>query len=284
MFNEMPIKYKDSLEKIGLAILTSGVFAAVLKSFQFTGVFKKEIEEVMLTNNFLEKRNDVENLWQAVSTNLFKKKFPEIKDELLSLILNDYFPTNQTYYYESVIYTIDIEKITEDNIIHFTQNVYVKGIKQEGEEQKETTICRTISVESGQNPDKYHCELLQIISNGEKLNLDDDVLKKEKYENGDLKLKVDLPIGDQRIFELETKEKRMYSIKDDNTKLFTVRVLTKEIHVSISYPENVKVLFFPLGVVKPFVDLHVDHKNRITKVNRNLILPHQGFGLTFDLV
>ena len=76
----------------------------------------------------------------------------------------------------------------------------------------------------------------------------------------------------------------MYSINDYNTKLFTVRVLTKEIHVSISYPENVKVLFFPLGVVKPFVDLHVDHKNRITKVNRNLILPHQGFGLTFDLV
>ena len=34
------IKY--ILEKIGLAVLSSGVFALVLKSIQFTGIFKEE--------------------------------------------------------------------------------------------------------------------------------------------------------------------------------------------------------------------------------------------------
>ena len=277
------VRYQDVLEKIGLAILTSGVFAAILKSFQFTGVFKKEIEEVMLTNNFLEKRNDLEELWQAISTNLFNTKFPEVKDELLSLILNDYFPTNQPYYYERVVYTINIESI-EDNIIEFTQNIYVKGIKHDGEEKNHTKIFRTISVESSQNPDNYLCEMLSITTNSVKQNLDSYVLEKTVMDNGDLQMSADIEIGEEKTFTIETKERRKYSIKDDNTKLFTVRLLTKEMDVSVSYPPNVKVLFFPLGVVKPFVDLHVDHNNRICKVNRNLILPHQGFGLTFDLI
>lgn len=284
ILSEKNYRYNDLCEKIGIAILTSGAFAGILKSFQFTGVFKKEIEEVMLTNKFLEKRNDVEELWHSISTNLFNTKFPEIKDELLSVILNDYFPTNQAYYYENIVYTINVDSISEENVIEFTQNIYLKGIKQEGEENKTTEISRTISVEKSQNPDNYHCEMLSVVINGIKQDLKGDILCKESLENGDLKISVKLNIGEEKAFEIETKEKRKYSIKDDNTKLFTVKVLAKEMNVSVSYPDNVKVLFFPLGVVKPFVDLHVDHPNRITKVNRNLVLPHQGFGLTFDLI
>src|SRR5690606_3278175 len=84
------IKYQGISEKIGITILSSGVFAAVLKSFQFIGLFRKELEKIILDNKFIEKRNDLPELWKQISSNLYQQKFPLISENLQNIILEKY--------------------------------------------------------------------------------------------------------------------------------------------------------------------------------------------------
>lgn len=99
-WQDISLYFQNILEKIGLAVLSSGVFAAVLKSLQFTGIFKKEIEKIVLGTKFVENRNDLPKLWKKVSKSVYEKKFPDISDELDDLILESYLPTKQKYYYQ----------------------------------------------------------------------------------------------------------------------------------------------------------------------------------------
>lgn len=68
---------QELINKIGFTMLTSGVFAAIMKSFQFIGIFKQEIENVILESKFIEKRNDLPELWKKISQCIYKEKFPE---------------------------------------------------------------------------------------------------------------------------------------------------------------------------------------------------------------
>lgn len=94
--------------------------------------------------------------------------------------------------------------------------------------------------------------------------------------------KSSLTVENKKTFELEIKEEREICIKDDNIKLFRVNSITKEMDVNVSYPENLLVTFFNVGVVKRFQPKHIDSKNSISRIHKSgLILPHQGFGLSF---
>jgi len=114
-------KINEILEKFGFAIFSSGVFAAVLKSIQFTGLFKEEIEKVILGTDFIKNRRDLPALWKAISQTIYKRKFPKISDELENRILNTYFPTKTEYYYEDYIVTVNIEDLDEDFVVTYTQ-------------------------------------------------------------------------------------------------------------------------------------------------------------------
>lgn len=45
-------------------MLSSGIFTAILKSLQFTGIFKEEISKVMVGTDFIKNRNDLPELWK----------------------------------------------------------------------------------------------------------------------------------------------------------------------------------------------------------------------------
>lgn len=272
------IKVNTGLEKVGLTILTSGVFAAVLKSFQFIGVFKKEIENVILDSSFLTKRSDLDDLWKKISKIIYNKKFPEISDDLESIILNSYFPTNHEYYYEDAIITINVEELDVNDNIKYTQTIKFKVVLAENID--EISMVQNYTVDKIDNV---------AVSNSERIfyKIDgvDNMDKMEVIETEtDFKIQRDctLKISGKKSFILEIKEKRQYCIKNDNVKLFRVNSITKEMDVSISYPDNVHITFFNVGVIKRFEPKHIENKNTICRIHKNgLILPHQGFGLTF---
>lgn len=157
-------------EKMGLTILSSGVFAVILKSFQFTGLFREEIEKVILSSKFLEKRNDLPELWKLISSQIYKQKFPEINEDLQSIILDEYFPVSHKVYYENMIFTINIDEITADNVIKFTQTVYIKGKKQDNSNIDKLKKC--VKVELSQNPVNYKFEKLRYRINGKDVDLE----------------------------------------------------------------------------------------------------------------
>ena len=83
-------------------------------------------------------------------------------------------------------------------------------------------------------------------------------------------------------FTVEMKDAREYNILEDNVKILRTSAITKEMNVSITYPDNMHVQFFNIGVITPFEKLHIDHKNCISRTHKEgLILPKQGFGISF---
>ncbi|KKX48754.1 hypothetical protein L950_0219440 [Sphingobacterium sp. IITKGP-BTPF85] len=84
-------KWNEILQKIGFISLTSGIFAGVLKSIQFTGLFQEELQKIVSGSEFLKNRKDLQDLWKEISKIIYSKKFPEISEELEDTILNSYF-------------------------------------------------------------------------------------------------------------------------------------------------------------------------------------------------
>ncbi len=122
-FSPFTENWNKLIEKIGFIALTSGVFAGVLKSIQFTGLFKDELQKVISGSDFLNNRKDLPELWKTVSKTLSSQKFPEISDLLEDRILETYFPTNINHYNEDLVVTIIIHEISDDLVIHYTQTI-----------------------------------------------------------------------------------------------------------------------------------------------------------------
>lgn len=277
-WNVYNLYWQDIFEKVGLSVLSSGVFAAVLKSLQFSGIFKKEIADIVLSTDFLEKRNDLPELWKRISKGIYQKKFSEISDEIENVVLGAYFPTKYQYYYKDFRYTLNIEELSDDDIIKFTQTISHQVVLQNGVKQANIEHSFVIDKQEGFELLKNKKEYIKI--DGVDILKDVDAVSTEnEFET---KTVYNISIDEKSRFLLETKESREYSMRDDNYKVIRVNTFTKGMDVSVSYPSNMLISFFNIGVIEKFERNHVEHDNRLSRVHKEgLILPFQGFGITF---
>ncbi|MEQ8520256.1 MAG: hypothetical protein RLN79_04985 [Cytophagales bacterium] len=274
--------WKDLSEKIGISVFSSGVFTAVLKSIQFTGIFKKEIESVMLGTDFIKNRNDLPVLWKSVSNAVYKSKFPELSEDLNNLILKNYLPIEDNYYYKDFRVTIAITELTEDDIIKFTQTCIFKVIAL----SKETEVLVKNSIQNDKinGQDTLNEKLSYIKIDGKGVDIS-EIKKDETSTDENNVIDYTIKLKGKLEYLIEKKDVREYSILNDNTKLFRLRHLTKEMDVSISYPDNVNLTFFNIGLANNFEHKHVEHPNYVGRVHKTgVILPHQGFGLAIRKV
>lgn len=277
-WNKLDNDFAQVISKVGFTILTSGVFAAIMKSFQFIGIFKQEIENVILESKFIEKRNDLPDLWKKISRSIYNKKFPEISDDLQEMILSSYFPTNHEYYYEDAIISINIEELDGDENIKYTQSWKFKVVLAEN--INSVTMSQNYTLDKGENVNLSNSERLYYKIDG--IDLMSEMIINDTETDFKINRNYSLKISDKKTFILEVKERRKNCIKNDNIKLFRVNSITKEMDVSISFPDNIRVSFFNVGVVKPFEPKHVDNQNTISRIHKNgLILQCQGFGMSF---
>lgn len=269
------------LEKISFAILSSGVFAAVLKSIQFTGIFKNEIENIILGTDFIENRSEVnqQELWKATSKAIYKKKFPELSSFIEDRILQTYLPITKEYYYRDFVVTVNITEINENLEISYSQTKKYEVVLDESIE--DTVLVSKLTVNQDTNKTDYKNELVFFEVNGKEINVEDY----KTVSNNIVTTKIPLVCENgKKVFKIHSKFERKYSLKNENYKLFRFGTFTKGVDVMISYPENVCVSFFNIGNVNFFEKEHVEVKNQICRSHKNdVILPHQGFGMSFEL-
>lgn len=267
------------LEKTGFAIMSSGVFAAVLKSIQFTGIFKEEIESIMLGTRFIENRSSAsqQKLWKAISKAIYKKKFPELNGLIEDRILATYLPIGHKHYLKNYIVTIKISNITEDFEIEYTQTCKYDVILDKG--INETQIVSNVTVSEQEGSPDFVNKLLFFKVDGE----DVEPIKSFPVSGNKNKISLTVPLAGKKIFKIHSKYERKYSLKKENYKLFRMYSFTKGIEVIISYPKNVSVSFFNVGNVNFFEPQHVDIENQICRSHKDdVILPYQGFGMSFE--
>jgi hypothetical protein len=265
------------IEKLAFALISSGVFAVVLKSIQFTGLFKEEIEKVILGTDFIKNRKDLPELWRSISKEIYKRKFPNISEELENRILGTYFPTNSDFYFEDYIVTINIEEIDKDFNISYTQTCKYNVILDKDIDKTNLTI--KIATHQIEGLPEIINELVFFNINGEAVTslAVDDLIEDNNV------IKHTIPLNGKAPFKIHSKFKRKYSLKDENYKLFRMTTFTKNMDVTISYPDNISVSFFNIGNVNFFEKQHIEIKNQICRSHKNdVILPYQGFGMSFE--
>src|SRR5690606_24219106 len=96
-----------------------------------------------------------------------------------------------------------------------------------------------------------------------------DSLKKEETETEfETCITYSTTVKDKPAFTVKMKDYREYNIFDDNVKILRTSAITKEMNVSITYPENIRVQFFNIGVITEFEKVHVENENCIYRSHK----------------
>jgi hypothetical protein len=261
-------------------MLSSGIFTAILKSLQFTGIFKEEISKVMVGTDFIKNRNDLPELWKEISKTIYNRKFPKISEELENRILQTYFPTNENFYYEDYNVSINIKEINEKFEISYDQVCEYSVILDTNSNIAVLEIESQIS-DDNDSESKYINELEYFMVNGEKLNLEEDSSTRDNPKKTLYKIE----LKNEKQFLIKSKYNRKYPLKNENYKLFRMKHLTKGMFVSINYPKDVRVSFFNIGLINGFTHYNEDFPCHICRIHKNdIILPLQGFGMSFEKI
>ena len=206
----------ELLEKSSFTVLSSGVFAAVLKSIQFTGIFKKVIEEIILGTDFIENRSEEnqQELWKATSKAIYKKKFPELSDFVENRILQTYLPTTKKHYNRDFVITINITEINEDFEISYTQTFKYDIVLDESVNESE--IVSKLSINQDDDESGFKNDVVYYKVNGK------DVVPEEVPNEDENYVVTKVPLiseNENRVFKIQKKVDRKYSLKNENYKL-----------------------------------------------------------------
>src|SRR5690554_949660 len=111
-FNDDNNLIDEILRNSGYSILGTGVFASILKSIQFVGIFKDELNKVVTGDEFIENRKDLPDLWKKITKKVYNEKFPEVSNHLEDMLMTHYLPSNNKHYYRDYTVTIDIHNLS----------------------------------------------------------------------------------------------------------------------------------------------------------------------------
>lgn len=279
-YSPLSEKWNEIFQKIGFISLTSGIFAGVLKSIQFTGLFQEELQKIVSGSEFLKNRKDLQDLWKEISKIIYSKKFPEISEELEDTILNSYFPKEKHHYNQDMIVTINIHDLTDDLLITYTQTIEYFAILDS--EANSSSISYTDTMTDDEGVEEKN-ELLFFKIDDKEVDLVN--CRKKVKESGKIKYIHEVPIEGKDKFKVYIKIKNTYSLKGENVKLLRFNTITKNVDVTVAHNENIQVTFFSVGLINDFEEIHTDIENALSRRHRKgLFLPRQGFGLSFNKI
>ncbi len=98
---------------VGKSILGSGIFLVFLKSIQFLGVFRDEIRKIIYSDEILNRRNDIHEIWKKVTRAVYQSAFPSISSKIEDLIQDKILPRKLNYYHKDLHVVYEINKIDE---------------------------------------------------------------------------------------------------------------------------------------------------------------------------
>ena len=300
----------DAFHRLGSVLLISGFVGTIMKSMQFAGIFKEELEKIIsqeilkevlrvelqeskcdlvtkndlqtglktitMSSRHLKSRDDLEKLWQQISKIIYLKKFPAIKNDSVNSIVGPYTPTKHNFYYENMKFRIAVTQVSEDMYIQYTEILNFDIIMATGntEVELEYTVKNDIS-----ETHKIENELVEAFVDNEVIGMAPETRKIGNSIHTSYKIRIE----GKNKYKVSLKFKKSDSLLTGNYLLYRTQRLTKGMDIDVSYPKDIHVSFFEIGVVGKFEQS--DTENRIIRSHINgVILPEQGAGITFQKV
>lgn len=264
--------WKEIVIKIADVFVIGVIIGYLSNAAQFLGVFKKDLEDIVYGKEFVKRRNDLPTLWDTISKQLMKEKFPAICKELLAVIKDNYLPTNSPIYYNDYHIIEEVSWVDDQKtFIKVTETINFEIIT-DNEAQFELPMSTWLDVE-GLEKGQYSVEIKEFLVNGCKA----ETTISEKIANGQYEHHCKAFLSGSKKYEVEQKREKIYSIEKDYDISFRARYIVNKLEVELKYPDDsLDVNFIARGTTKDFKDIHVT-KGFISKQYKGIILPRQGY-------
>lgn len=288
---------KDTFKEIfsiGLTILGSGIFLAVLKWLQFMDFFQRELLRIidssqfdeklqrliydeLYSDKFLNKQNEesLALLWSRVNRALFNNQFPEALAENVERNMQNTFIRNSklSHYYKNVIYRLNvslesgdflkIRLITEAKIIRsdkskFTYDFNYYALKMNPQDQTTSVEIKQVVIDGR----------IQARTRITDINNDNQITQRFVTEM-EGKTEYDLYADITLIYNLS---------KDSVFTLFSERFIDN-LRVELEIEPSLQAFFLPIGN-ESFMTIP-DPKERIIKAYKEVLFPEKGFRIIF---
>lgn len=277
---ERPIS-KQLFHIAGTTALISGAFASLLKSYQFIGIFKEELADVVTHPEEYLPKSKLQSTWKKIAHKLYCNKFPAINDELQSKIEEYYFPTSHNHYKSD--HTIDLT-VTYDESSNFITVDEITRMTLYPDNNTESFTFRSTSTIPllSENDNQTNYTIIEFTL--DKSNITSTLKSNLNKKRNDKKLKstweVTLPRSDTR-HDICYHLKKIMSLETNPSFGFTTNTFINGLTVIIRYPEQLlDIDFFPVGTLSSFGGLH-SQKGMLTKYYKGLIFPKQGFRIFY---
>lgn len=260
-------KMSDFNKQLGSVLLTSGVFSVMVKSMQFVGIFKDEIIKVIYDPKNLSNRLDLPEIWQKVSTVLFKNKFPKISNKLLKDVKEIYLPTQEVSYYDNAEHIIVFDIVDkESEKIKITDTIILDVVC----ENKNTKTF----YEFGTSKNKvYNYNLLNFSIDGDK-NPKTEIIEKT-INNIDYEIIKSKLTGKEK-YTIEKKSERVICLKEENIFVFNAKKIFNKLKIQIHHDEDIELTLRKSGTLSEF-DLKKSLRRFKEYYIGGLIYPEQGY-------
>jgi hypothetical protein len=284
--------YPKILELLATVLLSGGVFQVLLKSMQYSNVFRSELSEVMaeigivnqkdmLSNvmyepEVLSNRKDLEEIWKKVSKLVYHNNFPEISDLIAGRVLSEYFPKDDNFYYDKFEEEMQISALPDGK--HIEVRSILKFIIKAMDSSQEVNWNYGNEFRKDPADEVARFELEELRINRVSKLTDFPNAIRDIEDGKKLRLDLSLKLEHSKEYEVRLVEKKVYDPAIDGIKDFTSRRFINNLTLNVTYPgESLEVFHSPVGTGTKGTLEQTD--NSLSYFYNDLIFPHQGYRL-----
>lgn len=269
------------VKTIGATCIGSGVFTAVIKSSEYTEIFKNAVGEIIWSKKHIEIRNDKKEIWSTISRLMYDEKFPDISEELESIVTKHYFPVDHNFYITNYEFTINLnDHLMNSDYWEQMETINTTIKPQAANQQISYKLSGKVEIPGDESIDQLtKFETIKITVNGKNENL--NPITSSISENI-LSHSYELCLRYAEEYKITIQRKKVVYKKSNPIKRFFASSITKNFKITVITDQRCSAKLYRMGTIAEFEKVleQLNNGARIsTWVYSGIILPHQGFML-----
>lgn len=262
--------WKEIAIKIGDILVIGVILGYLSNAAQFLGIFKKDLQDIVYGKEFIQQLKDITPLWENITKQMFKNKFPFIHKDFLKVI-NSYLPNQEVSYYNDYEANTTIEWVDRNNgIIRVTD---IRAFELIADNDKEFIFPLTTWT-AVKDMSQFSQEITDLTVNGNSYEPKSNGITND---DGQICNKFEIQLSGSNKYEIKYTRIKQYNIKDDYYIGFRAKYIVNKLRVCLNYPEGLDAMFICRGTQNDFEDIRSVRDRRIEKKYKGLILPRQGY-------
>lgn len=298
-FHEFLFEYNEYiiyLKTISLYAFTAGIFTVSLKYIHYLKIFESEFERIVdsprfneklkktlsaitFSEEFLNKQNDINDIWKKVTLSKYKKEFPEIYDKVQKNVVNELFQDNSlTKYYKNVQISYELELIDEFeiNVKEFSSFTIIRNKTNSFSWDFFVTFARDFEAEQKNESALLDKEKTRI--DGVPIDMSKCKITTEEENDTFINKRFSYDIKGKKEYHIERCFEFSQKLNEDRIISFSSSHVIDDLSVYIKKCDKLEVVFEAVGKNK-FYKNEIFTGERISYINRDVFLPGEKYKL-----